>query len=56
MTTKRQHTPVAMLNVVGLVVAAAGIMIQYLALPTGIIATKRSSRRAGVANRPRGAQ
>ena len=136
MTAKRQHTPVAMLNVVGLVVAAAGIMIQYvsgvdyptippgaiillaaaavvafgrwrwsplvglvaalflsiggaiatvvgngfsetlggpdevgsfagaviqivglsIALPAGIIATKRSSRRAGVAGRPRGAR
>jgi hypothetical protein len=29
MTTKNQHTPAALLNVVGLVVAAAGIMIQY---------------------------
>jgi hypothetical protein len=29
MTPKSQHTPVAMLSVVGLVVAAAGIMIQY---------------------------
>jgi hypothetical protein len=29
MTAKRQPTPVAMLNVVGLMVAAAGIMIQY---------------------------
>jgi len=29
MTPDSQHTPVAMLNVVGLVVAAAGIMIQY---------------------------
>lgn len=132
MTPTRQHTPVAMLNVVGLVVAAAGIMIQYvsgvdyptippgpiillaaaaarwrwspvvglvaalflsiggaiativgngfsetlgdpgevgafagaviqivglaIALPAGIIAAKRSSRRAGVAGRPRGAR
>jgi hypothetical protein len=30
MTPKIQHTPVAMLNAVGLVVAAAGIMIQYV--------------------------
>jgi len=56
MTPTSQHTPVAMLNVVGLVVAAAGIMVQYAALPAGIIATRRSSHRAGVAGRPRGAQ
>ena len=136
MTPNSRHTPVAMLNVVGLVVAAAGIMIQYvsgvdyptippgpiillaaaavvafgpwswavrvglgaalflsiggaiatiagngfgetlgdpgevgafagavmqivglaIALPAGIIAAKRSSRRAGVAGRPGGAQ
>lgn len=30
MTPNSQPTPVAMLNVVGLVVAAAGIMIQYV--------------------------
>jgi hypothetical protein len=30
MTPKRQHTPITMLNVIGLVVAAAGIMIQYV--------------------------
>jgi hypothetical protein len=30
MTPKSQPTPVALLNVVGLVVAAAGIMIQYV--------------------------
>jgi hypothetical protein len=30
MTPKSQHTPVAMLNAAGLVVAAAGIMIQYV--------------------------
>jgi hypothetical protein len=30
MTPTSQHTRVAMLNVVGLVVAAAGIMIQYV--------------------------
>ena len=136
MTPKRQPTPVAMLNVVGLLVAAAGIMVQYvsgvdyptvppgpiillaaaavvafgpwrwavrvglgaalflsiggaiatiagngfnetlgdpgqlggfvgaviqivglaIALPAGIIAAKRRSRRVGVAGRPRGAQ
>jgi hypothetical protein len=136
MTPKSQHTPVVLLNAVGLVVAAAGIMIQYvsgvdyptvppgpiillaaaavvifgpwrwsvrvglgaalflsiggaiatiagngysetlgdpgeaggfagaviqilglaIALPAGIVAAKRSSRRAGVAGRPRGAR
>jgi hypothetical protein len=87
MTPKSQHPPVVMLSVVGLVVAAAGIMVQYvsgvdfptiplgpiillaaaavvvvqvvglaIALPAGIVAAKRSSRRAGVAGRPRGAQ
>jgi hypothetical protein len=30
MTPKREHTPAAALNVAGLVVAAAGIMIQYV--------------------------
>jgi hypothetical protein len=30
MTPKSEHTPAAMLNVAGLVVAAAGIMIQYV--------------------------
>jgi hypothetical protein len=43
MTAKRQHTPGAMLSVVGLVVAAAGIIIQYVsgvdypAIPPGPI-------------------
>ena len=30
MTPKSEHTPAAMLNVAGLVVAAAGILIQYV--------------------------
>jgi hypothetical protein len=43
MTPKTETTPVAMLNVVGLVVAAAGIMIQYVSgvdyptIPPGLI-------------------
>jgi hypothetical protein len=37
MTPKSQHTPVAMLNVVGLVVAAAGITIPALRAKPGAV-------------------